>query len=126
MRKTLKLNQGERQDHSWSLVYYFSIIADYLVWNVIPPLMGYLPDKFMDAALILEKVESGITKLDKRWLRCIRKADGAFGFASGALYVQDYFAESSKAEVIMEEEKLKIKYMYVYLYEFSQQYNNKP
>ncbi|XP_021353180.1 endothelin-converting enzyme homolog isoform X2 [Mizuhopecten yessoensis] len=76
-----------------------SVLADYMVWTTVSSLSGYLPQRFIDLALILSKVESGVTKLEPRWKRCMGKAVGTAGYAAGALYVQDYFAETSKAQV---------------------------
>ena len=63
------------------------------------PLTGYLTPEFLAAALQLDKVESGIKEYSEKWKRCIGKVDSALGFAVGALYIQDNFADSSKVEV---------------------------
>ena len=63
------------------------------------PLTGYLPQEFLDAALELDKVESGVKEYPARWRRCISKVESVLGFALGALYIQENFAESSKTEV---------------------------
>ncbi|XP_033724972.1 endothelin-converting enzyme homolog isoform X2 [Pecten maximus] len=76
-----------------------SVLADYMVWTSVSILSGYLPQRFIDLALILAKVETGVTKLDPRWMRCMNKAVATVGYGAGALYVQGYFAETSKAQV---------------------------
>ena len=70
-----------------------------MVWSAVNNLMGYLPLKYAKAGLIMEKAESGVDKLDPLLDRCISKANSVFGFATGALYVEQYFSESSKSEV---------------------------
>jgi len=57
--------------------------------------------KHTQAGLILEKAESGVDKLelDPLWDQCVSKANSVFKFATGALYVEQYFSESSRREV---------------------------
>ncbi|XP_060085716.1 endothelin-converting enzyme homolog [Ylistrum balloti] len=76
-----------------------SVLADYMVFTSVSLLSGYLPQRFSDLSLILAKVETGVSKLDPRWMRCMNKAVATVGYGAGALYVQDYFAETSKAQV---------------------------
>ena len=61
--------------------------------------MDYLPKKHTEAGLILEKAESGLDQLHSRWDKCVSKANSVFEFATGALYVEQYFSESSRREV---------------------------
>ncbi|XP_061185373.1 endothelin-converting enzyme 2-like isoform X1 [Saccostrea echinata] len=75
-------------------------LANYIVWNALNSQVGYFPTEFVEAGLLLSKVESGIKGLDPRWQRCISKVNIAFGFASSALYVQEYFAKDSKSKVL--------------------------
>ena len=81
------------------IIFFFSLLANYMVWSAVNYLMGYLPLKYTKAALILNKAESGVDKLDPLWDRCVSKASSVFGFGTGALYVEQYFSESSKSEV---------------------------
>jgi predicted metalloendopeptidase len=76
-----------------------STLANYIVWNAVNAQVGYFPASFVEASLLLSKVESGIKGLDPRWQRCISKVNREFGFASSALYVQEYFAKESKSKV---------------------------
>ena len=86
-------------DHYLSLVSCFRVLANYIVWRSVEPLTGYLPAEFLSAALELDKVESGIKEYPVRWKRCLNKVESSLGFALGALYIQENFAEKSKAEV---------------------------
>lgn len=75
------------------------VLANYIVWRSVESLTGYLPAEFLEAALQLDKVESGIKEYPARWKRCLSKIESSLGFALGALYIQENFAESSKTEV---------------------------
>lgn len=76
------------------------VLANYIVWNAINAQVGYFPSKFIDASLLLSKVESGIASVDPRWLRCVSKVNSAFGYASSALYVLEHFAKESRSKVL--------------------------
>ena len=70
-----------------------------MVWSAVKSLMGYLPLKYTQAALILQKAMIGVDALGPLWDRCVSKTNVVFGFATGALYVEQYFSESSRREV---------------------------
>ena len=70
-----------------------------MVWSAVKSLMGYLPLKYTQAALILKKAMIGVNTLDPQWDRCVSKANAMFGFATAALYVEQYFSESSRRKV---------------------------
>ncbi|XP_067653743.1 endothelin-converting enzyme homolog isoform X2 [Haliotis asinina] len=76
------------------------VLANYMMWQVISMLPGYLPDKFVDAALILTKAETGVSDVSPRWQRCVFKTSDALPFVTGALYVQEKFPPNSKQEVL--------------------------
>ncbi|KAK3607412.1 hypothetical protein CHS0354_003048 [Potamilus streckersoni] len=82
------------------------VLANYIVMEALSSTIGYMPDAFIDASLILDKVESGITELEPRWKRCLQKTN-EFGYATGALYVQENFAENSKGDVVNMFEELR-------------------
>ncbi|XP_070174837.1 endothelin-converting enzyme homolog isoform X2 [Littorina saxatilis] len=76
------------------------VLQDYLMWHVIQRLPGYMPQRFVDAAMGLNKVELGVSTTSPRWQRCVSKAEAAFGFASSALYVDKTFPPESKAQAL--------------------------
>ena len=76
-----------------------SLLANYMVWSAVKSLLGYLPLKYAQAELILQKALIGIDTLGSLRDRCVSKANDRFKFASGALYVEQYFSESSGREV---------------------------
>ncbi|XP_076080957.1 endothelin-converting enzyme homolog isoform X2 [Mytilus galloprovincialis] len=75
------------------------LLANYMVWSAVQYFMGFLPLKYSKAALILDKVESGVKELDPLTQRCVDKTNTVFGFATGAMYVEQHFSESSRSEV---------------------------
>ncbi|XP_053402259.1 endothelin-converting enzyme homolog isoform X2 [Mercenaria mercenaria] len=75
------------------------LLANYFVWHSVDHMVGYLTKDFLEVALGLDKAESGIKEYPVRWKRCLSKTTSAFGFAVGALYVQENFAEESKKDV---------------------------
>ncbi|KAL8586238.1 hypothetical protein ACOMHN_021503 [Nucella lapillus] len=76
------------------------VLQDYMMWHMVQLLIGYLPQAFVDAVMVLEKVERGVTSLSPRWLRCMSKAEAAFGFVSSALYVDKTFPPESKTQAL--------------------------
>ncbi|KAK3094385.1 hypothetical protein FSP39_001059 [Pinctada imbricata] len=76
-----------------------STLANYVVWNLVNNLVGYMSSKFIDAALILSKEETGVSEVDPRWRRCMSKVNSAFGFVTSTLYVEKQFSDSSRTEV---------------------------
>lgn len=76
------------------------LIQDYFVWHMLQQVTGYLPQAFVDYAMVLNEAELGITAVGPRWQRCVSKAESAFGFASSALYVQETFPPESKVEAL--------------------------
>lgn len=76
------------------------VLQDYMVWHMVQYIPGYLPQAFVDAAMMLNKVELGTSELSPRWQRCIAKVESAFGFVSAALYVEKAFPPASKAQAL--------------------------
>ncbi|XP_071098574.1 endothelin-converting enzyme homolog isoform X2 [Haliotis cracherodii] len=76
------------------------VLANYLMWQLFNILPGYLPEKFVDAALILTKAETGVSDVGPRWQRCVFKTTAALPFVTGALFVQEKFPPDSKQEVL--------------------------
>ncbi|XP_012944252.1 endothelin-converting enzyme 2 [Aplysia californica] len=75
------------------------VLANYMMWNFVISLLGYLPESFSRASLILARTESGLSELPPRWESCLSRTELALGFASSALYVQDHFSPDSKKKV---------------------------
>lgn len=76
------------------------LLQDYMVWHMVQRIPGYLPQAFVDAAMLLNKAELGITEVSPRWQRCVGKAADAFGFSSAALYVDKMFPPDSRDQAL--------------------------
>ncbi|KAL3853849.1 hypothetical protein ACJMK2_013149, partial [Sinanodonta woodiana] len=87
-----------------------AVLANYIVLKALSSTIGYMPEAFVGAALVLDKAESGITELEPRWKRCLQKTN-EFGYSTGALYVQENFAEKSKGDVVEMFEELRTVFM---------------
>ncbi|GFN78286.1 endothelin-converting enzyme 1 [Plakobranchus ocellatus] len=83
-------------------------LANYVIWNIVQSMLEYLPDDFRQASLLLTQAENGVSSLPERWIRCLREARSAVGFASSALFVENYFSPQSKIKVdnVLEQVKL--------------------
>ena len=60
----------------------------------------YLSDNFADANFEFSKVVSGVKEQRPRWKRALSATEGALGEAIGKLYVEKYFPESSKKQML--------------------------
>ncbi|XP_076443378.1 endothelin-converting enzyme 2-like isoform X2 [Babylonia areolata] len=76
------------------------VLQDALMWHMIQRITGFLPQAFVDAVMVLNKVERGTTGVAPRWERCVAKAQAAFGSACSALYVDKTFPPESKAQAM--------------------------
>jgi len=68
-----------------------------LFFSVLYDIFGYVSGVFKTVSLFSEYPE--------RWKRCLSKVTSAFGFATGSLYVQKNFKDSSKKEVCSRDTK---------------------
>lgn len=69
---------------------------NYLKYNFINDLSGYLPDRFGKAAFEFNKLFSGAKVRRPRWKRVIQTEEGALGELLGQLYVKEFFNETAK------------------------------
>lgn len=72
----------------------------YLTWHLLSSVSSYLSTSFVMQNFEMAKVLSGIVELPPRWKRVVSTENKMLGFAVGELYVQKYFSESAKQEVI--------------------------
>ena len=68
--------------------------------HAISSAAGYLDDNFRAAEFELSKVMSGVQQDRPRWKRATALVSGVLGEAIGKLYVEKYFPESSKQQMI--------------------------
>jgi len=69
---------------------------NYLRYNFINDLSGYLPDSYGKAAFEFNKLFSGAKVRRPRWKRVIQTEEGALGELLGQLYVKEFFNETAK------------------------------
>ena len=75
-------------------------IKDYYLWKYVAQAAPYLSDNFADANFEFSKVVSGVKEQRPRWKRALSATEGALGEAIGKLYVEKYFPESSKKQML--------------------------
>ncbi|MDE7152934.1 MAG: M13 family metallopeptidase [Muribaculaceae bacterium] len=75
-------------------------IKDYYLWKYVANAAPYLSDDFSDASFEYAKVVSGVKEQRPRWKRALSATEGALGEAIGKLYVEKYFPESSKKQML--------------------------
>jgi len=75
-------------------------MATYITWTGVKLMLSYASRPFQEALLQLEKGLLGSKGELQRWEKCTARTDsGAFGFATGALYVDRYFSEADRLRV---------------------------
>ena len=77
------------------------ILANYMVWHLIKPLIGELSKPFRDASLELLKVEKGVEGGAPPWKTCVTKTNSVMGFATGYLFIKEQSGKNAKKEVIL-------------------------
>lgn len=75
------------------------ILANYMVWHLIKPLIGELSKPFRDASLELLKIEKGVENGAQPWKSCVTKTNSVMGFATGYLYIQERSGKNTKKQV---------------------------
>uniref|UniRef100_A0A1A8BRC1 Endothelin-converting enzyme 1 n=2 Tax=Nothobranchius kadleci TaxID=1051664 RepID=A0A1A8BRC1_NOTKA len=88
-----------------------SLLNNYMIMKVVRKMVSVLDQKFQDAEQRFLEVMYGTKKsCTPRWKLCVSDTDSALGFALGAMFVKDTFAEDSKA--IAEEMVAEIKWAF--------------
>lgn len=77
-----------------------SAIKDYLSFHLINSASDYLGDDFRNVNFKMSSVISGAEKDQPRWKRALSVPNGILGEALGQLYVEKYFPESSKKQML--------------------------
>lgn len=73
----------------------------YLKWRLLTAYMGKISEKYASLSFsFFGKVLSGTKEMQPLWKRVVLAADGAIGEATGQLYIQKHFPESSKRQVL--------------------------
>ncbi len=69
------------------------------MWHVVDSYTSYLSSHFRDAALILTRALSGVDTLPQRWHTCVLRTENAFGYVTGAMFIEHYFPLEEKQAV---------------------------
>ena len=78
---------------------YLRVLANYMVWHLIKPLVHLLSQPFRDAHDAFMMVEKGSQPSPPSPTECVAKSESLFGFATGMLYVKDRGGNQAKDEV---------------------------
>ena len=76
-----------------------STLANYMMWHSMNGGIRFMPESYQELRRELRKVLYGITSASSQWSVCVARTDAAFGFATGALYVEQAFSQGEKDEV---------------------------
>uniref|UniRef100_A0A3Q3WIT7 Endothelin-converting enzyme 1 n=1 Tax=Mola mola TaxID=94237 RepID=A0A3Q3WIT7_MOLML len=83
-----------------------SLLNNYMIMKVVRKMVSILDQRFQDAEQRFLEVMYGTKKTcTPRWKLCVGDTDSALGFALGAMFVKDTFAEDSKVEEMVTEIK---------------------
>ncbi|XP_065063814.1 endothelin-converting enzyme 2-like isoform X2 [Rhopilema esculentum] len=78
------------------------ILANYMVWHLIYPLLPMISGPFRAAYSGMLKAERGVQIVDTSWRSCVLQTDSVFGFATGYLFAKenenDFSATKSEVE----------------------------
>jgi predicted metalloendopeptidase len=74
----------------------FSIVNNYLIWQMTHSLAFYLSKDFRNAFKNLRKVLTGTQGEDESWRYCVADTNSVVGFAVGAMFVREKFSNNSK------------------------------
>ena len=83
-------------------------VKDYLSFHLINAASDYLSDDFRAVNFKMSSVITGAEQDKPRWKRALAVPDGMLGEALGQLYVEKYFPESSKKQMLELVNNLKI------------------
>ncbi|XP_076234270.1 M13 family metallopeptidase neprilysin 3 isoform X2 [Calliopsis andreniformis] len=72
------------------------ILNNYLVWQTVRALTGFLSKPFRDAYKGLRKALIGSEGREEQWRYCVSDTSSAMGFAIGAMFVREVFHGKSK------------------------------
>lgn len=86
-------------DFTFEWFSFYRILANYMVWHLIKPLIGELSKPYRDASLELLKVEKGVEAGAPPWKSCVTKTNSVMGFATGYLYIKEQAGKNAKQQV---------------------------
>lgn len=76
------------------------IVANYMLWKFVRHRINSLDDRFQDAKQQFYNVLIGRKKSPPRWKTCVNQVNSNMGMAVGAMFVREYFDDSSKQDTL--------------------------
>ncbi|CAB3998205.1 endothelin-converting enzyme 1-like [Paramuricea clavata] len=74
------------------------VLANYMVWHLIKPLVHLLSQPFREAYDAFEMIEKGSQPTPPSTSECVARSESLFGFATGMLYVKERYGKEAKSE----------------------------
>ncbi|XP_077998291.1 membrane metallo-endopeptidase-like 1 [Glandiceps talaboti] len=71
-------------------------LANYLIWSITMGRISQLSSAFRDVELEYDEVIYGTASESARWQSCVGHVNGVMAFATGRMFVDEYFDEESK------------------------------
>lgn len=75
-------------------------VANYMLWKFVRHRINSLDDRFQDAKQEFYNVLIGRKKSPPRWKTCVNQVNSNMGMAVGAMFVREYFDDSSKQDTL--------------------------
>ena len=75
-----------------------NLLNNYLIWQLLKNFNMALSKQFREVDNILQKALTGADIREERWRECITDVDNVLGFAVGAEFVNETFANGTKAQ----------------------------
>lgn len=75
-------------------------VANYMLWKFVRHRINSLDDRFQDAKQQFYNVLIGRKKSPPRWKICVNQVNSNMGMAVGAMFVREYFDDSSKQDTL--------------------------
>lgn len=69
------------------------------MWQMLQPFLTYVSAPFENLYREFQEIFSGTPDLPPRWQRCVSRTDSAFGFATGAMFVETILPQNIKEAV---------------------------
>lgn len=76
------------------------LIVDYFMWQLLQPFLTYVSLPFENLYREFQAIVSGTPDLPPRWQRCVSRTDSAFGFATGAMFVETILPHNIKEAAV--------------------------
>lgn len=93
----LRLSSFQTDSHACSCFYFvFSILADYMVWDVIRSDIKWLSEPFRKANLKYLNETTGATSVQEHWKTCIEQVEENFYNLIAAAYVNEFHTQFTK------------------------------